>query len=251
MNKLVVTLLTALFFMSLLIGAQDVQAQQKGKDAKEGKAVQPMKAQERRLKVAYITRLQHRDREIDDRVKNHLDSMGFEVTLIDQTEPAARANGADLLVISSTVTSQDLEHKYTHIGIPLLTWENDLLDDLRFTGRHKGVDFGEVDGEHYIWIVNAPHPLAAGLPAGINSVYRKDQPMGWGKPGLGAAIIATMPGQPEKAIIFGYEKGATMDYDFIAPARRVMLFLDNRTFPDLKPNGKKLFDAAINWAVGR
>lgn len=206
--------------------------------------------QSTKKKITYISRLNFRDRVVDDQIKAHLDSMGYEVTMIDQTDPASKAEGSDLVILSSTVTSQGLEGKYADIAIPLLTWENDLLDDLRFTGRHKDVDFGEVEGEHYIWLVNAPHPLSAGLPAGINSVYRKDQPMGWGKPGLGASIIATMPGQPDKAIIFGYEKGATMDYDFIAPARRAMLFLDNRTFPLLKENGKQLFDAAVKWSLG-
>lgn len=204
---------------------------------------------EKKMKILYITRMDFRDRPVDEQVKAHLDSLGYQVTLVDQTELSFKAEGYDLVIISSTVTSQGLEGTYADIPIPLLTWENDLLDDMRFTGRHKGVDFGEVEKEHYIWIVNAPHPLAAGLPAGINSVYRKDQPMGWGKPGLGASIIATIPGQPEKAIIFGYEKGATMDYDFIAPARRVMLFLDNKTFPLLKENGIKLFDAAVKWAI--
>jgi hypothetical protein len=53
--------------------------------------------------------------------------------------------------------------------------------------------------------------------------------MSWGKPGLGATIIATLYGQPEKAAIFAYEKGATMDYEALAPARRVMFFLSNES----------------------
>lgn len=201
--------------------------------------------------ILYVLRVDYRDRPIDEQVKAHLDSLGYKVTFIDQSEPASKAKGYDLVIISSTVGSQDFEGKYKDVTVPILTWENDILDDLRFTGKNKHTDFGEVESEHYIWLVNAPHPLSAGLPAGINSVYRKDQPMGWGKPGLGASIIATIPGQPDKAIIFGYEKGATMDYDFIAPARRVAFFLDNRTFPLLKENGVKLFDAAVNWAISK
>lgn len=208
-------------------------------------------AQSSKKKILYVLRMEYVDRPIDEKVKQHLDSLGYQVTFADQSEPASKADNYDLVIISSTVGSQDFEGKYKDVKVPLLTWENDILDDLRFTGRYKDVDFGEVEKEHYIYIVNAPHPLAAGLPAGINSVYRKDQPMGWGKPGLGASIIATMPGQPDKAIIFGYEKGATMDYDFLAPARRVMLFLDNKTFPLLKENGTKLFDAAVKWAIGQ
>lgn len=201
--------------------------------------------------ILYVLRMEYRDRPIDEKVKAHLDSLGYKVTFADQSAEVPKAHAYDLIIISSTVGSQDFEGKYKDVETPILSWENDILDDLRFTGRNKDVDFGEVTKEHYIWIVNAPHPLAAGLPAGINSVYRKDQPMGWGKPGLGASIIATIPGQPDKAIIFGYEKGATMDYDFIAPARRVAFFLDNTTFPLLKENGLKLFDAAVNWAISK
>jgi hypothetical protein len=56
-------------------------------------------------------------------------------------------------------------------------------------------------------------------------------------------------GHPDKAAIFGYEKGTTMDYESLAPARRVMFFLDNETFPNLSPAGLKLFDAAVDWAL--
>ena len=73
--------------------------------------------------------------------------------------------------------------------------------------------------------------------------------MGWGKPAPGATIIATIPGEPQHAVVFAYEKGATMDYDFSAPARRVGLFLGNRTFDKLSPDGSALFDAAIDWAI--
>jgi hypothetical protein len=34
------------------------------------------------------------------------------------------------------------------------------------------------------------------------------------------------PGQPEKVAIFCYGRGAMMDYDFLAPARRVFVCLD-------------------------
>lgn len=43
---------------------------------------------------------------------------------------------------------------------------------------------------------------------------------------------------------------ATMDYESLAPARRVMLFLGNETFTNLSPAGRMLFDAAIDWTAG-
>ncbi|CAB3763565.1 hypothetical protein BPA30113_01203 [Burkholderia paludis] len=71
------------------------------------------------------------------------------------------------------------------------------------------------------------------------------------EPGLGAIAIATVYGQPGKAAIFAYEKGATMDCEALAPASRVMFFLDNDTFANLSPAGIALFDAAVDWAAGR
>ena len=155
----------------------------------------------------------------------------------------------DLVVISSTIRSRDFLPGFRDIKVPLLTWENDILDDLRLTGRYKGHDFGEVDAEHYAWLVNAPHPLQGKLTAGEHAIYERDQTFGWGRPGLGASIIATLPGQPEKAVLFGYERGATMDYDFTAPARRVFVPLGNTSFDKLNAEGLQLFDAAVQWAA--
>lgn len=130
-----------------------------------------------------------------------------------------------------------------------MTWENDYLDDLAMTGKRIDTDFGEVEKERYLWLVNAPHPLSAHLPAGTRNVYKAQAPMSWGKPGLGATIIATIYGQPEKVAIWGYEKGATMDYESLAPAKRLMFFLNNETFPNLSEDGLKLFDASVQWLL--
>ncbi|SAL30320.1 hypothetical protein AWB64_02667 [Caballeronia sordidicola] len=201
-------------------------------------------------KVLYVTRLKHRDREEDDKVRAHLEERGMIVTMVDQTSPASAAAGQDLVVISSVVSARDMVGtSFRDVPLPLLTWESDLFDSLRFTGQKKGEDFGTLEKEHYINVVNAPSPLAGGVPAGKRWVYPRDGEMGWGKPAPGATVIATVPGEPDEAVLFAYEKGATMDYDFIAPARRVAVFLGNRTFEKLSADGTTLFDAALDWAV--
>ena len=186
----------------------------------------------------------------DRAIKAHLETRGYRVVLGSQYDPVAHAQGYDLVILSSNIRSRDLLGAYRSVAVPVLTWESDLLDDMGMTGRKLGRDFGKDGAEHFVWLVNAPHPLAAGLPAGINTVYVKDAAMNWGKPGLGAAIIATVPGEPEHAVIFGYETGATMDHESIAPARRTMMFLDNETFGNLTPAGTALFDAAVDWTSG-
>jgi hypothetical protein len=185
----------------------------------------------------------------DSAVRDRLAARGFAVRMVDQASPPSIAEGAALVVISSSVSSKDVAPGWRTLAVPLVTWENDLLDDLAMTGKRHDVDFGEVDKERHLWIVNAPQPMAAGLPAGIANVYVKQAPMSWGKPGLGATTIATIYGQPEKAAVFGYETGATMDYETLAPARRAMLFLGNDGFANLSPTGMRLFDAAIDWAA--
>lgn len=188
---------------------------------------------------------------IDEAARDHLTTRGFAVTLANQDADPGQAQGFDLVVISSTVSSKDVRPGWRQSPVPLLLWENDVLDDLAMTGKKHDLDFGEAEKERYLWIVNAPHPMAAGVPAGVANVYVKQAGMSWGKPGLGATTIATLYGQPDKAAIFGYEKGATMDYEALAPARRVMIFLGNETFTNLSPIGLRLFDAAVDWTVGK
>ncbi|RKT21885.1 hypothetical protein B0G69_5299 [Paraburkholderia sp. RAU2J] len=185
----------------------------------------------------------------DQKIAAHLIARGYSVRMLDQAQPPEAASDADLVLISSTVSSKQMAGGWRYLAKPLLTWENDLLDDFAMTGKRHDVDFGEAEKERYLWLVNAPHPMAAGLPAGVTNVYARQAAMSWGKPGLGATIIATLYGQPEKAAIFAYEKGATMDYESLAPARRVMFFLNNDTFGNLSAAGASLFDAAVDWAA--
>ncbi|MBV8156813.1 MAG: hypothetical protein JO278_04100 [Dyella sp.] len=188
--------------------------------------------------------------DIDQKIRAHLEARGFAVNVLNQDAPASRAVNSRLVVMSSTISAKMAGPGWRELPVPLLTWEDDMLDDLAMTGKRIDTDYGGSKRERFVWLVNAPHPVAAGLPAGTTNVYQKQAPMSWGKPGLGASIIATLYGQPDKAAIFVYEKGATMDYESLAPARRVMFFLGNETFTNLSGAGIKLFDAAVDWAAG-
>jgi hypothetical protein len=209
------------------------------------------KADDARNTIVMLVQLNGPNIAIDERIAAHLRERGYAVQLVDQNYPPELARDAGLIVISSTVSSKDVLPGWRTLPVPLVTWENDLLDDLAMSGKRHDVDFGETDKERYLWMVNAPHPVSAGLPAGTINVYGKQAAMSWGKPGLGASIIATVYGQPDKAAIFAYEQGATMDYETLAPARRVMFFMSNDSFANLSSSGQRLFDAAIDWAVAR
>lgn len=228
-------LLNTALAAALLAGTFQAQAAQ---------AAQPAPGKQ----VLLVVRLEGKSLPFDQKIREHLEARGYAVTLHSQYAPVSGAQGKDLVILSSTIRGRDLLGAYRHVAVPVLTWENDLYDDLSMTGKRAGVDYGTVEKSRYVWLVNAPHALAGGLPAGTVDIYQKQATMSWGKPGLGATTIATIYGEPEKAAIFGYEKGATMDYESLAPARRVSFFLDNETFTNLSPAGLRLFDAAVDWA---
>ena len=189
-------------------------------------------------------------RDNDEKAMAYLRSLGFIVTGADEASPVEGSRNQDLVIISETVDAVDVSAKYRYIGIPLLTFENDLLGELGMTGLKNGRDYGTDDEQRFLWLVNAPHPLAAGLAAGLQNVLTDEHcKMNWGKPGLGAITIATLRGEPDKAAIFAYEKGATMNGEFLAPARRLSFFLWQDTFEQMRPEGLALFRAAVLWAV--
>lgn len=199
--------------------------------------------------IALYMQIAGKNRDIDDQVRDHLQALGYNVTEIDQAQPAESLKGYAMVLLSSSVSARYLRYTLRDLPVPLMTWEFQMLDQLGMVGRKENVDAGKVEIEHNLWFVNAPHPASAGLPPGKATVYTKAAPMTWGKPGLGASNIATLPGEPNKVVIFTYEKGATMDDESIAPARRVFWGLDDRTFSDLNACGLALFDADVAWTL--
>ncbi len=191
-------------------------------------------------------------RDNDLKAVAYLQSLGFKVRMTDEYSSPDLAKGQDLILISESVDAVDVGDKYHNAPVPLMTFENDLLGELGMTGWKNGLDYGTDDNQRFIFVVNAPHPLAAGLKAGAQNVLNDEHyKMNWGRPGPGAIRIATLLGEPDKAAIFAYEKGATMNAEFLAPARRVSFFLWQDTFVGLRPEGLALFRAAVLWAVAK
>jgi hypothetical protein len=186
----------------------------------------------------------------DTRVVAHLKSLGFDVTVCEELSDFKLTKGKDLVVISESVNGFEIADKFRWLPIPVIVWENDVYDDMNMTGKRLRVDYGtETKPSTALELFNAPHPLSGRLSAGVHEILSKPAPLNWGHPGLGATVIATLPGQPDKVAIFAYEKGATMDYEYTAPARRVGFFPNRSYFDTLTPEGQALFDAAFLWAV--
>jgi hypothetical protein len=97
-------------------------------------------------------------------------------------------------------------------------------------------------------IVKSDHPLAAGLSGDVR-VYTDNvcREVRGGGLGPDAIKIANTPVDANTWAIFAYEKGGVMAGGFKAPAKRVGFFWHRPSGGT--PEGKKLFQAAVEWAL--
>lgn len=202
----------------------------------------------------------------DAAVKKRLESLGYAVTVKAATAAVSTdAKGKDLVVISSTVTSTDVNTKFTSSTTPVITWEEKIQDDLGMTGAVSGTDFGttatQTDASVYTsacdfatmytsakGFADGCQDLAGGL-YGSFSILRSSGTVAWGKPGSAAIKIAYQSGNTGKTMVYAYDKGAAMP-GLAAPARRVFLFLTDNTAASWTLKGQTLFDQAVYWATG-
>lgn len=210
-------------------------------------------------KLLFVRRLDTPEgEESDDHMAEHFKDLGFIVTQADQIQPETMADGQDVVVISATNSKYKMSNKYRDVKIPLLCLEGLMADTLKMANRHRYVDYGEHGEakesedppEAYLEIVGAYHPMAAGLKPGYVKYIKEPDVLKWATPMPSAIVIANLPNSYHERAIFGYEKGAAMADEFVAPARRALLPVDNPAFDDLTEQGHALFDAVLLWTIG-
>src|SRR5690349_5607022 len=86
-------------------------------------------------KVVMVVQLNGPNLAADQKIAAHLGARGYSVRMLDQAQPPVAIGDADLVVISSTVSSRQVASGWRYLAKPLLTWENDLLDDFAMTGK--------------------------------------------------------------------------------------------------------------------
>jgi hypothetical protein len=186
----------------------------------------------------------------DTAIATHLKNRGFLVT--DKGPPFATtdADGFQLVVISSSITSGDVGNKFLNTPVPEVGWEQAILDDQLMISLTDPTKRGTATTQTQLNILNSSHPLAAGL-SGTVTIATSPTDITWGTPEAGATVVATVIGQPSQAAIFGFDIGDTLsDGASKAPARRVHAFMTDESYSILNSDGKKLLDAAITWALG-
>ena len=209
-------------------------------------------------KVLFVRRLNTPEgEESDDHIVAHLKELGAVVKEADQAEPQSVAAGQEAIIISATDSKYKMSNKYRDAKVPVLVLEGLMADTMKFSNRRRYVDYGEHGEakesedppEEYLEIVNSSNVMAAGLKPGYVKYIKEPDVLKWAMPMPSAITIATLPNSFHERAIFGYEKGASMADEYIAPARRALLPVDNPQFDDLTEQGHALFDAVLLWTI--
>ena len=179
----------------------------------------------------------------DVAVRQRLEGLGLTIsTKSDGKVKATDANGATVVVISSSVDSNLLGTMFRDTAVPLVTWEHALYDSLGM-----GAEGGILADQTAIQVVHAAHPSAAERKGNVTVLTPKGN-VRWGTPGANAAIVAYT--SDKHAAQFVYEAGVALTTGAPAPARRVGTFLDAGNAQQLGADGWALFDASVVWAAG-
>jgi hypothetical protein len=152
-----------------------------------------------------------------------------------------------VVVISSTSNSGDVTTKYRTAVTPVVIWEPLLFDEFGMTST-ASTNQGTQTGQTQVAIVNAAHPLAAGLSGTVT--VSSSTTFTFGVPNASAVVVARPPSNASRASIFAYERGAGMVGAHRARPR-VGLFLHDTTAASLTASGRSLVDAALRWATGQ
>lgn len=227
-------------------GAAEIAAGQYALTAGDGAVTRGSRGARRALLLAGARTLHPADAAIRAR----LEKLGFEVTSATTAtlDPSAAAD-TTVLVISSSVSPQDVDARVRDLPVPILTWEVGLYPVLGMTGRCEDGECGfHMVAPFALEIRDRAHPLAAGLSGTVPLAHTEK--IGWGTPNIHAAWVATIAGHPTRAAIFAYELGAQMP-GLAAPARRVGFFFHDTTAENLPASDPQwlLFDRAALWCL--
>ena len=189
----------------------------------------------------------------DAAVVAHLKARGATVTVLGTTDgsthdPAQVTASHELLLISSTIQSLDTAARYAQTATPLIFWE-----PLRLLEATQLARWGGTRPEQtYIRIVDAGHPITIRLPVDerLRVVRRPDTfSVAWPFRGPGVQVLAKHLFGGDSAILAA-EVGAELSNGQPARARTVFLFWHHDTFHRSTGEAVRLFDRAVDWALG-
>ncbi|MGK7891837.1 MAG: DUF4347 domain-containing protein, partial [Leptolyngbyaceae cyanobacterium] len=185
----------------------------------------------------------------DQAIRQRLEQLGHTVTVIDDgLSNSDNALGQDLVFISESVSSRQVGNKFSSVNIPVIASEAFVFDDMGMTSTIRNISYEVADNATTLAIApNANPDLTAGLSGDV-TVFDPVGEIAWGDPNANAAVIGTLPNQPDRAGIFAYDTGAILENGNVATDRRIGFFI-GADAQNLSANGWSLFEASVNWAL--
>ena len=178
---------------------------------------------------------------------NHIEQLGYQVVIADDDSVTTQsATGMQAVFISSSTASSKIGGKFTELPIPVMTWHGWVFDDLALTTAATG-SYG-IENNIANINIDGSGVLTAGY-SGLTTAMTNSTGIYWGIPGAQAKIAAHLPGDPSKAVIFGYESGTLLANNSIAPARRLGFFLEKNAANSWTLEAQNLFNAAVEWTL--
>jgi len=156
----------------------------------------------------------------------------------------------NLVVIAGSVDSKTVAGKFKDVKIPVISFKHYVSDDFGLAPADSQGDIKTAYQQVKIG-ANKDHALNAANPA--NSLVRIYNKLGsieytTGLP-AGATVIATLPDDPKKAVIFAFETGKKGADGVAVPARRVFSTFFDGQQDNLTQEGVDLINAALLWAI--
>ena len=192
----------------------------------------------------------------DAAVVAHLAARGVTVTVLgtaegSQHDPAQVAASHDLLLVSSSARLPDLKTRWFQPTTPLIFWGTRLLERTQLS-RWGGTRRGPI----HIRLTDTDHPITAGLTAGLPAgrplrVVRQSDliSLSYETIGPGVQVLARHLTGSDVALMVA-EAGAELLSGLKAQARIVFMFWHHDTFHWSTGNAVRLFDRAVDWALG-
>lgn len=189
-------------------------------------------------------------------IRDRVEELGFEVVVqADREFTAEAATTFEILLISKTASSSNIGKKLRTFEGGVVFWEDNLQQLSMFATISNDGSEGTIwhdRGTRIRVLDTAPAALRAGLSGEIEFYTTREEIIHAPAAELvsSAIVVAEIPETGNKAI-YVLEKGSILADGGVTGGRRVLFGLFNDSYRILTPEGRTLFDAAVNWAAGR
>ncbi|MBN2330051.1 MAG: hypothetical protein JXR73_23120 [Candidatus Omnitrophica bacterium] len=177
---------------------------------------------------------------------------GLDVVLYDDGNNAglpdmpADLSGADMAFISGSVGSGNMVDMNYHVNDeePIIFNESYIADDYAFqpgtNGGSEGVEIEIVDNEH---------PITQGFDLGLLQVFNNSHGLGGlNDPPEGVRVLAIEPGNPDLAVLYIFEKGASANGSS-TPGDRISIFYGGGGLLDMTAAGRRLYNQIFAYSL--